>query len=87
MLKLLYSFLLVVLLYLFYFEGLQPYFSALSETHRLIVTAGIPMEESNDEEFRDKTLKILAAQCRYGTVQLNDGSVRCASNATLTTFK
>lgn len=87
MVKPLYAIALIGLLYTFYFDGLKPYFNALSETHRLITIAGIPLEKSARSKYREKTIEALHSQCQFGTVQSDAYTVRCASNATFSMFK
>lgn len=85
MIKLLYTITLIALLCVFYIYGLRPYFNALSETNRIITTAGIPLEKSNNKLFRSQTIKALKSHCQYNII-ITDG-IRCASNAYFKYFK
>lgn len=85
--KLLYTTALIAFLCAFYLYGIKPYFSALSETNRLLIEADIPLELSTDKKFRNKTIKILNTKCQYGTIFTDNNGIRCTSNAYFETFK
>lgn len=87
MLKLIFSIIVIVLLYTLYSNGLKPYFNALSETHHLLAKADIPLDKSTDPEYKDSAIQELTQKCSYGVVKVSENAVRCASNATIIMFK
>lgn len=87
MVKIIFAIVVVGILYVFYADGLKPYFDALAETNRLLTKAGIPLEQSTNTNNKEKTVKILTAECTHGVVQSDVHIVRCASDARFSTFK
>lgn len=87
MVKAVFSVVIIAILYMFYSDGLKPYFNALSETHRLLNKAGIPIEKSTREKYRVKAIQTLETECEHGFYKINDYDFRCASNATFSIFR
>ncbi len=85
--KIVFSLIVIAASYIFYFDGLKPYFSALSETNRLVVKANIPIENMFRKKYREEVMKLLTAECTYGLYHKSDKDFRCKSGASFDIFK